>query len=98
MRLLRLKLPVSEVTALSDMHYGGLIIWLPSTLTSFAAVIVALVNMCLNDEAAERRESVALRFREGRCRFVAQRLPNKSVLLPKRSSSHRRSAGADSVA
>jgi len=46
-----------DITALSDMHYGGLIIWLPSTLTSFAGVIAVLVTMRLNDEAAERDES-----------------------------------------
>jgi putative membrane protein len=43
-----------DITAISDMHYGGLIIWLPSTLTSFAGMIVVLVNMRLADEAAER--------------------------------------------
>ena len=42
-----------DITPISDMHYGGLIIWLPSTLTSFAGMIVVLVNMRLNDEAAE---------------------------------------------
>jgi len=47
-----------NITALSDMHYGGLIIWLPSTLTSFAGVIAVLVAMRLNDEAAEREESI----------------------------------------
>ena len=46
-----------DITAISDMHYGGLIIWLPSTLTSFAGMIVVLVNMRLNDEAAERGET-----------------------------------------
>jgi putative membrane protein len=43
-----------DISALSDMHYGGLIIWLPSTLTSFAGVIAVLVAMRINDEAAER--------------------------------------------
>jgi putative membrane protein len=47
-----------DITAISDMHYGGLIIWLPSTLTSFAGMIVVLVNMRLNDEAEERGETV----------------------------------------
>jgi putative membrane protein len=42
-----------DIPAISDMHFGGLIIWLPSTLTSFAGVIVVLVTMRLNDEAAE---------------------------------------------
>jgi len=43
-----------DVTGISDQHYGGLIIWLPGTLTSFAAMIVVLVNMRLNEERAER--------------------------------------------
>lgn len=44
---------IFEMTALNDQHYGGLIIWLPGTLTSFAAMIVVLVNMRLNEERAE---------------------------------------------
>ncbi len=46
---------VMEMTALNDLHYGGLIIWLPGTLTSFAAMIVVLVTMRLNEEQAERQ-------------------------------------------
>jgi putative membrane protein len=45
---------VLDMTALNDLHYGGLIIWLPGTLTSFAAMIVVLVTMRLNEEKAER--------------------------------------------
>ena len=45
---------VMEMTALNDQHYGGLIIWLPGTLTSFAAMIVVLVTMRLNEEKAEK--------------------------------------------
>lgn len=45
---------IFDISAISDLHYGGLIIWLPSTLTSFAGMIVVLVNMRLNEEAAER--------------------------------------------
>jgi putative membrane protein len=45
---------VVDMTALSDQHYGGLIIWLPGTLTSFAAMIAVLVTMRLNEEKAER--------------------------------------------
>jgi putative membrane protein len=45
---------VVAMTALNDQHYGGLIIWLPGTLTSFAAMIVVLVTMRLNEEKAER--------------------------------------------
>ncbi|HEX3673748.1 MAG TPA: cytochrome c oxidase assembly protein [Rhizomicrobium sp.] len=44
---------IANLTALNDQHYGGLIIWLPGTLTSFAAMIVVLVNMRLNEEAEE---------------------------------------------
>jgi len=45
---------VMAMTALNDQHYGGLIIWLPGTLTSFAAMIVVLVTMRLNEEKQER--------------------------------------------
>jgi putative membrane protein len=41
---------VLDMTALNDVHYGGLIIWLPGTLTSFAAMIVVLVTMRLCEE------------------------------------------------
>ncbi len=45
---------VVAMTALNDQHYGGLIIWLPGTLTSFAAMIAVLVTLRLNEEKAER--------------------------------------------
>jgi putative membrane protein len=48
---------VLDFTALNDQHYGGLIIWLPGTLTSFAAMIVVLVTMRLNEEKAALEES-----------------------------------------
>jgi putative membrane protein len=44
---------VWDIAALSDQHYGGLIIWLPSTLTSFAGVICVLVAMRINEERQE---------------------------------------------
>ena len=47
---------VFAMTALNDQHYGGLIIWLPGTLTSFAAMIVVLTVMRLNEEAEERKK------------------------------------------
>jgi putative membrane protein len=43
---------ILPMTALNDMHYGGLIIWLPGTLTSFAAMIVVLWTMRINEEKA----------------------------------------------
>ena len=45
-----------RMTALNDQHYGGLIIWLPGTLTSFAAMIVVLWTMRINEEKAEAVE------------------------------------------
>jgi putative membrane protein len=44
---------ILPMSALSDQHYGGLIIWLPGTLTSFAAMIVVLWTMRVNEEEAE---------------------------------------------
>ena len=48
---------IIAMTALNDQHYGGLIIWLPGTLTSFAAMIAVLVTMRLNEEKAERERA-----------------------------------------
>jgi putative membrane protein len=45
-----------DIPAISDQHYGGLIIWLPSTLTSFAGIICVLMAMRINDETAEREQ------------------------------------------
>ena len=44
---------IMPIAALSDQHYGGLIIWLPGTMMSLAAMIVVLVNLRLNEERAE---------------------------------------------
>jgi putative membrane protein len=44
---------ILPMSALSDMHYGGLIIWLPGTLTSLAAMIVVLWTMRINEEKTE---------------------------------------------
>jgi len=44
---------IFAMTALNDQHYGGLIVWLPGTLTSFAAMIAVLVIMRINEEKAE---------------------------------------------
>jgi putative membrane protein len=46
---------VFDMTALNDQHYGGLIIWLPGTMMSFAAMIVVLWVMRVNEEADEKR-------------------------------------------
>jgi putative membrane protein len=47
---------IFAMTALNDQHYGGLIIWLPGTLTSFAAMIAVLVTMRINEEKAEHAQ------------------------------------------
>jgi putative membrane protein len=44
---------VLDMTALNDQHYGGLVIWLPGTLTSFAAMICVLMALRINEEKAE---------------------------------------------
>jgi putative membrane protein len=48
-----------DMTALNDQHLGGLVIWLPGTLTSFAAMIVVLVTMRLNEEEAANEKDNA---------------------------------------
>ena len=50
---------VLEMGALSDQHYGGLIIWLPGTLMSFLAMIVVLVVLRLNEEREEKMRIAA---------------------------------------
>jgi putative membrane protein len=41
---------ILDIPALSDQHYGGLIIWLPGTFLSLLAIIIVLVNMRLHEE------------------------------------------------
>ena len=48
---------ILPMTALNDQHYGGLIIWLPGTLTSFAAMIAVLWTMRINEEKAEAQRA-----------------------------------------
>jgi putative membrane protein len=50
---------IFAMTAQNDQHYGGLIIWLPGTLTSFAAMIAVLWVMRLNEEKSEPAQNVA---------------------------------------
>jgi putative membrane protein len=45
---------IMDMTALNDQHYGGLIIWLPGTLMSFAAAIAVLVALRIHEEESER--------------------------------------------
>lgn len=46
-----------DIPALSDQHYGGLIIWLPGTMLSLLAIIIVLVNMRLNEESSDHAHS-----------------------------------------
>lgn len=45
---------IMNMTALNDQHYGGLIIWLPGTLMSFAAAIAVLMALRVHEEESER--------------------------------------------
>ena len=45
---------IMDMTALNDQHYGGLIIWLPGTLMSFAAAIAVLAALRIHEEESER--------------------------------------------
>jgi putative membrane protein len=45
---------IINMTALNDQHYGGLIIWLPGTLMSFAAAIAVLMALRIHEEESER--------------------------------------------
>jgi putative membrane protein len=45
---------IMDMTALNDQHYGGLIIWLPGTLMSFAAAIAVLIALRIHEEESER--------------------------------------------
>jgi putative membrane protein len=42
-----------DIAALSDQHYGGLIIWLPSTMTSLAGMIFVLTAMRIHEESGD---------------------------------------------
>lgn len=51
---------VFEMTALNDQHFGGLIIWLPGTMMSFAAMIVVLWVMRVNEEKEEKARAAKI--------------------------------------
>jgi len=44
---------ILDMTALNDQHYGGLIIWLPGTMMSFAAAIAVLLAIRRHEEESE---------------------------------------------
>lgn len=50
---------IYAMTAQNDQHYGGLIIWLPGTLTSLAAMITVLWIMRLNEEKTDPTRAAA---------------------------------------
>lgn len=50
---------IMNMTALNDQHYGGLIIWLPGTLMSFAAAIAVLLALKNHEEETERARLAA---------------------------------------
>ena len=71
-----------DIPGLSDQHYGGLIIWLPSTLTSFAGMIVVLATMRINEERAEREQRGFL--------AGSDRKPGRFIRRPCRAGEHLR--------
>ncbi len=50
---------ILPISAISDQHFGGLILWIPSTMMSVVALILVLNFMRLNDERAEREAAAA---------------------------------------
>jgi len=45
---------ILPISALTDQHYGGLILWIPSSMMSVVALLLILNNLRLNDERAEK--------------------------------------------
>jgi len=41
---------ILPISAISDQHYGGLILWIPSSMMSLAGVLIVLANMFMNEE------------------------------------------------
>ncbi len=48
---------ILPITAISDQHYGGLILWIPSSMMSVIAALVILNNLRLADEKAEAQQA-----------------------------------------
>jgi putative membrane protein len=50
---------VLPFSALSDQHFGGLIVWLPSVMMSLLAMFIVLINLRLNEEKAEHAQTAS---------------------------------------
>lgn len=48
---------VLPISAITDQHYGGLILWIPSSMMSVVALILVLNNLRIADERAEAAAS-----------------------------------------
>ena len=44
---------ILPITAITDQHYGGLILWIPSSMMSVIALFLVLNNLRLNEERAD---------------------------------------------
>ena len=51
---------ILPISAISDQHFGGLILWIPSSMMSVIALILVLNIMRLNEEKNEERKDNAL--------------------------------------
>lgn len=49
---------VLPISAITDQHYGGLILWIPPGMMSVIALLLILNNLRLNEERAERENAV----------------------------------------
>ncbi|MBU6298587.1 MAG: cytochrome c oxidase assembly protein [Alphaproteobacteria bacterium] len=45
---------ILPISAIADQHYGGLILWIPSSMMSVVALLLILNNLRLADEKAEK--------------------------------------------
>jgi putative membrane protein len=50
---------ILPISALTDQHYGGLILWIPSSMMSVVALLLILNNLRLSDERAEKARLAA---------------------------------------
>ncbi len=49
---------ILPISALSDQHYGGLILWIPSSMMSLLGMLIVLANMFMNEERGRYAQKV----------------------------------------
>jgi putative membrane protein len=50
---------IFAISAITDQHYGGLILWIPSSMMSVIALLLILNNLRLANEKAEKARAAA---------------------------------------